>query len=238
MSPATLAAAALAAAALGGCETTQQLSAKLGRGLGRQSAIAGTTTLGGASRAVHVRRSAVLAGSPGAVALELTNTSARAQSAIPVLIDVTDARGASVYRNDTSGLDPSLQQLAALPGHATAWWVDNEVLPQGGVPHAVSARIGAGGGSARAVTARIVASGVSASSSFPGPHVDATLRNDSNGAVRMIAVYVVALAHGRVVGAGRAAVATLRAGSRAQVEVPMTGTVSKTAIAVTVAAAG
>jgi hypothetical protein len=235
MSRAAPAVAALAALALGGCETTQQLSAKLGRDLGHQSAIAGTTKLGRSSHAVRVLRSAVLAGSPGAVALELTNTSARAQSVIPVLIDVTDAKGASVYRNDTAGIDPSLQQLAALPPHATAWWVDNEVLPQRGVPQAVSAQIGAGGATQGPVP-RIAVSGVSASSSFPGPHVDATLRNTSTGAVRTLSVYVVALERGRVVGAGRAAVAAMRAGSSAQVEVPMTGSVTGAHVAVTVAA--
>jgi hypothetical protein len=233
MSRATPVAAALVALALGGCETTQQLSAKLGRELGHQSAIAGTTKLGSASHAVRVLRSAVLAGSPAAVALELTNTSARPQSAIPVLIDVTDAKGASVYRNDTAGIDPSLQQLAALPPHATAWWVDNEVLPQRGVPRAVSARIGAAGAPHGPVQ-RIVVSGVSASSSFPGPHVDATLRDASPSAAKTLSVYVVALAHGRVVGAGRAAVAALRSGASAQVEVPMTGAVTGASVALTV----
>ena len=79
-------------------------------------------------------------------------------------------------------------------------------------------------------------SGVSASESFPGPHVDATLRNASTSAARALTVYVVALDHGRVVGAGRAAVAALRAGASAQVEVPMTGSVAGAQIAVTVAA--
>jgi hypothetical protein len=228
------AAAALVALALGGCETTQRLSAKLGRALEHQSAIVGIARLGGASRAVRVLRSALLAGSPGAVVLELANTSARAQSAIPVLIDVTDAHGASVYRNDTAGIDPSLQTLAALPPHATAWWVDNEVLPQRGVPTAVSAQIGAGG-AARGTAPRIAVSGVSASSSFPGPHVDATLRNASTSSARTLSVYVVALDHGRVVGAGRAAVAALRGGASTQVEVPMTGSVAGADVAVTVA---
>jgi hypothetical protein len=151
-----------------------------------------------------------------------------------VLIDVSDAKGASVYRNDTAGIDPSLQQLAALGGHATAWWVDNEVQPTRGVPAKVSAQVGAGRTSSTAPS--ITASKISASSSFPGPHVDATLRNTSSAAARTVAVYVVALAHGRVVGAGRAAVASLAAGSSTQVEVPMTGTVTGASVSVTAAA--
>ena len=45
---------ALVALAASGCETTQQLSAKIGRRLGRQSAIAGTTAIGARNRDVRV----------------------------------------------------------------------------------------------------------------------------------------------------------------------------------------
>ena len=44
-----------------------------------------------------------------------TNTSAHAQADFPVLVDVLDSAGRSVYRNDTQGIEPSLQQLALLP---------------------------------------------------------------------------------------------------------------------------
>ena len=110
---------ALVALAASGCETTQQLSAQIGHRLGHQSAVAGTTAAGARNRDVRVDATALIAGRPAAVAVKLTNESASAQTDVPVTLEVRDAKGASVYRNDTKGIEPSLQQIAALPGHAT-----------------------------------------------------------------------------------------------------------------------
>ena len=228
--------AALAAIVLGaaGCETTQSESAKIGRRLGHQSAVAGQTSLGSASRAVHVKRKVLLsAGGSSAVALELVNDSARAQVAFPVLIDVADAAGKSVYRNDTKGIEPSLQQLALLAPHSSAWWVDNEVLA--GAPRSVSARIGSSVAKAPAALPQLVTSGVRASASFPGPHVSATVENRSKVAQRELAVYAVVLKGAAVVGAGRAVIAQLAPGARAQVLIPVIGTIDGRTIALTAA---
>ena len=237
MTRATVAAAAAVVVALGatGCETTQELSAKIGHKLGHQSAVAGTTGIGAANRQVRVVRAQIVPGNPAAVALELTNTSASPQVDIPVLIDVRDAKGRSVYRNDTTGIDPSLQQLALLDAHATVWWVDNQILASGGAPSSVVARIGAATGKAPAVLPQLRATKVSASNSFPGPHVDATLRNGSAVTQAQLPAYVVALRGGRVVGAGRGIVASLAPGANAPVEVPMTGAVTGATITVSVA---
>jgi hypothetical protein len=234
-------AAALAATAAillcaSGCETTQELSAKIGRKLGHQSAVAGTTSLGAANRDVRVERSALLgAGGQYAVALELTNAGAKAQSDFRVLIDVLDAKGRSVYRNDTEGIEASIQQLALLPAHATEWWVDNEVVASGGVPSSVTAAVGASTGAVPAAVPAITTRGVSASDSFPGPHVSATVDNRSTVAQSELAVYAVALHGSSVVGAGRGIVPALAAGASAQVEIPMVGSVDGSTISVTVA---
>jgi hypothetical protein len=185
------AAAVAALAVLAGCETTQQESAQIARRLGHQSARAGTTRIGRVSSDVRVVRSALIAGNPAAVALELTSSAPAAQAAIPVLVNVRDSRGAVVYRNDTSGIEPSLQQFALLRAHATVWWVDNEVLASGGAAASVTAQIGASGSAAQTQPALAV-DDVSASDSFPGPHVQVTLRN--GGAARsQLPVYAVAL---------------------------------------------
>ena len=80
---------------------------------------------------MRVDATALIAGHPAAVAVELTNQSATRRPS-PVTVDVRDAKGATVYRNDTKGIEPSLQQIAALPGHATRWWVDNQILSEPG----------------------------------------------------------------------------------------------------------
>ena len=68
--------------------------------------------------------------------MQLTNRGASAQTDVPVTLEVRDAKGASVYRNDTKGIEASLQQIAELPAHATLWWVDDQILATA-VPSAV-----------------------------------------------------------------------------------------------------
>jgi hypothetical protein len=234
---AALAAAGLILVGLTGCETTQERSAKIARTLGHQSAVAGTTILGVANRDVRIERSVVLtAGGQSAVALELTNTSARTQTAFPVLIDVLDARGSSVYRNDTKGIEPSIQQLALLAPHSTAWWVDNEVLATGGAPRSVTGRLGASSATSARALPQITTQGLSSSDSFPGPHVTVTVHNRSPIAQSQLPVYAVALKGAHVLGAGRAIVPSLAAGASAQVQIPIIGRVDKTTISLTVAA--
>jgi hypothetical protein len=236
---AALAAAATIAIGVSGCETTQELSARIGRKLGHQSAIAGTTKLGAANRAVRVSATALLsAGGETAVAVELTNSGAQTQTDFPILLDVLDARGRSVYRNDTNGIEPALQQLALLPAHATAWWVDNDLLASGGVPATVTVAVGASTASAPASVPAIATKDVSASDTFPGPHVSVTVENRSAVAQSELPVYAVALRAGRVVGAGRGVVAALAAGASAQVLVPIVGTVSGSTISLTIPPTG
>jgi len=225
---------ALVALAASGCETTQQLSAKIGRRLGSQSAIAGTTVIGARNRDVRVDAAALIAGHPAAVAVELTNRSATAQTDVPVTLDVRDAKGVSVYRNDTKGIESSLQQIAALPGHATRWWVDDQILATG-VPSAVTVHVDAASVPARTAPT-IAASGTSASDAFPGPHLSTTLHNSSRITAHDVAVYAVTIRGGRAVGAGRALVASLAPGARTAVTIPITGVATGTQIELTVAA--
>jgi len=236
MRPAAAAfAAGLIVLGASGCETTQEQSAKIARTLGHQSAIAGTTRLGADNRDVRIEQEALLtAAGQSAVALKLTNTSTRAQTDFPVLIEVLDAKGSPVYRNNTSGIEPSIQQFALLAPHATAWWVDNEVLASGGVPKTATGQLGAATAPAPSAVPSITTEAVSASDSFPGPHVSVTVRNRSTIAQRQLPVYAVALRSGRVVGAGRGIIPSLAPGAGAQVQVPMVGSVSESTISLTV----
>ena len=236
MRPAAAAfAAGLIVLGASGCETTQQQSAKIARTLGHQSAIAGTTRLGAANRDVRIEQAVLLtAAGQSAVALKLTNTSTRTQTDFPVLIEVLDAKGSAVYRNNTSGIEPSIQQFALLAPHATAWWVDNEVLASGGVPKTATGQLGAATAPAPSTVPSITTEAASASDSFPGPHVSVTVRNRSTIAQRQLPVYAVALRGGRVVGAGRGIIPSLAPGAGAQVQVPMVGSVSESTISLTV----
>ncbi len=229
---AVFAAAAALLLSVAGCETTQEQSAKIGRELGKQSAITGQTSLGRANTAVRVTAKVLIAaGGSTAVALELTNTSAQAQVSFPILVDVADAAGKSVYENNTEGIEPSLQKLALLAPHSSAWWVDNEVLAS--APKTVSARVGASTGTAPASLPQITTSQASASSSFPGPHVSATVTNRSKLPQSELAVYAVILKGAAPVGAGRAVIASLEPGASTQILIPVIGAIDGTTIALT-----
>jgi len=229
---AAFAAAATLLLSVAGCETTEEQSAKIGRELGKQSAIAGHTSLGSASRAVRVKSKVLISsGGSAAVALELTNTSAQAQVSFPILIDVADAAGKGVYENNTKGIDPSLQQLALLAPHATVWWVDNEVLAT--APKTVSARVGASKAAAPTSIPQITTSKASASASFPGPHVSATVSNRSQLTQSQLAVYAVILKGSQAVGAGRAVIASLGPGASTRVLIPVIGAIDGSTIALT-----
>jgi hypothetical protein len=65
-----------------------------------------------------------------------------------------------------------------------------------------------------------VRNGVSASDSFPGPHVAVTLHNGGSAAQSQLVIYAVALRGGRVVGAGRALVASLGADASSPAVIP------------------
>jgi hypothetical protein len=231
---AALAATAAALVALAGCETTQQQSARIARELGHQNAATGTVKLGASNHLVRVQQT-VLLSSAGqtAVAVELRNTTGTAQAQFPVLIDVLDRRGRSLYTNTTAGIDPSLQRFALLAPRASAWWVDNEVTANG----AARVRVGVGAAAATAPGSlpKIATTGVSASASFPGPHVSATVTNRSPARQTQLVVYAVVLRGARVVGAGRGAIAALAAGASTQVTIAVIGSIDGHTISITAA---
>jgi hypothetical protein len=229
---------------LSACESTETESARLGREGAKLIAGAGTLGTGGANPDVHVAQVALVQ-SPGrtAAAVRLTNTGAGAQLDVPVLIDVRSPRGASLYRNDIQGLEPSLQQMALLPAHTSGWWVDDQVLASG-TPSSVKVRVGAsrltagraagtGGagavgtgvagavgagvaGAAGAGTPEVQVSGVTlGSQELVGPYVDATVVNHSGVAQHNMPIFAVALRGQRVVAAGRALVPSLAAAGAA-----------------------
>jgi hypothetical protein len=199
----------LAAAGLSACESTADKSAAIAaRGL---VAVKGGGTLKITPNAeVHVERSAVVRGAGGSVAaaVQLRNAGARAQRDVPVLIDVRDAKGASVYRNDAVGLQPALQRLTLIGRTSSAWWVNDQVTPSA-PPKSVRVKVGA----AKAVLAppRVALSDVHFDGDSTGRYLTGTVVNRSRTALTGVLVFAVALKGKAVVAAGRALVAKLPA---------------------------
>jgi hypothetical protein len=218
-----LAAAALGALSLtlSACESTESESARLGKEGAKLIASAGTVGTGGANSEVRVGQAALVQGSGRtAAAVRLTNLGAGPQLDVPVLIDVRSHAGASLYRNDIQGLEPSLQQMPVLAAHTSGWWVDDQVLAAGGTPSSVNVRVGAAKGApAKAVPAASGGSSpavqVSAttlgSQELVGPYLDGSVVNHTGVAQHNMPIFAVALRGARVVAAGRALVPSLAA---------------------------
>jgi hypothetical protein len=211
-----LAALSALALTLSACESTESESAKLGREGAKLIAGAGTVVLGGANRAVRVGQVALVQGAGRTAAVvQLTSTATTAQSDVPVLIDVRSPKGASLYRNDIQGLEPSLQQMPLLRPHTSAWWVDDQVLAAGR-PGSVKVRVGDAKGSSSKISPASPSLGVeigatSLGSDVAGPYLAGEVVNRSGVAQHNMPIFAVALRGGHVVAAGRALVPNLPA---------------------------
>ncbi len=195
------------------CESTESESAKIEREavLAREHE-PGALKVGTPSRTVRASDVTLLGGGGrGAVALRLTSSSTRAEANVPVLVEVKGKAGKLLYSNQPGGTDTKLQHVALLSPHASAWWVDDQVLINQ-PSSSVTVRVGSGK-NAKSSDASAVsvghAGGVSASGTVSGELV-----NHAHRAQRDVSVYAVALRRGKVVAAGRALVATLAAAGK------------------------
>jgi hypothetical protein len=256
----TLALAGLTLALLlSGCASTESESARLGREGAKLVAATGTVGLGAVNQVVHVGQAALVQ-SEGrtAAAVQLTDTGSLPQAGVPVLIDVLSAKGASLYRNNTQGIEPSLQEMPLLRPHQSAWWVDDQVLANG-TPSSVKVRVGAAKANATAagygtgrgtatskpappspsppagVSPDVQASVTDRGSNLGGPYLDGTVLNRTGVAQRNMPVFAVALRGARVVAAGRALVPSLAAAGRASFRIYLVGSLAGARIELTTA---
>jgi hypothetical protein len=161
--------------------------------------------VGPANRDVRVGRAVLVRGGGTlAAVVELRNRGPRAQAGVPLLIDVRDARGKSVYRNDLQGLQPALQHAGLVPGRGRVWWVDDQLL---GVTTASRVRARVGRGRALAGAPRVALRGLGYRTDSDGTYLTGRVINRTGRLLRDVPVYAVALRRGRVVAAGRALVA-------------------------------
>jgi hypothetical protein len=216
VSRAAPAALALIALALGGCESTQEKSAHLEAVAKREKAehpelAQKGLSIAHASALVHVVEATVVHDSEGAAAaVTVTNASSRALGSVPIAITVRGASGQTVYQNNAPGLEAALTQIASLPAHGTLTWVDDQV-PTAGNPASVSATAGEAP-AASGPEPRIAVQNTRLLEASTG-EVSGTVRNGSSAVQRQLVVYVVARRGGKIVAAGRAALAEVAAGA-------------------------
>jgi hypothetical protein len=201
--------AAVAAAGLSACESTADKSAAIAA-QGRAAVKGGGALKIARNPDVRVVRSAVVRGAGGAVAVavQLHNAGARAQRDVPVLVDVRDARGASVYSNAAVGLQPALQRLTLIRGRGSAWWVNDQVTASR-PPRSV--RVRAGAAKVAVGAPRVSLSGVRFDSDATGRFLTGTVVSRARSVLRQVPIFAVAIKRGKVVAAGRALVGKLPA---------------------------
>jgi hypothetical protein len=198
-----------AAAGLSACESTADKSAAIAA-QGQAAVKGGGRVTVTRNAEVRAARAVVVRGAGGTVAaaVQLRNRGTRAQRNVPVLIDVRDAQGASLYRNDTQGIQPALQQLTLIHGASSAWWVNDQVVASG-TPRSVTVRVGAA--KVAATAPKVTLDDVHFDSDATGRFLTGVVVNGSPAVLRNVPVFAVALKGQRVVAAGRAIVPKLPA---------------------------
>lgn len=195
------------AAAIAGCESTQDEAARL-RAEGDQ-ALAGRHGLRITERNADVKvLSKTLLHDAGgtAVVVGLENRGRSGQVQVPIGIELTDDRGKRVFANDAPGLEPALTSLALLPPDKPSYWVHNQIAGAP-TPAKLSVLVGAPERArAPADPPHITVSDVSLQRDTSGAFVEATANNRSGVLQRRLTIFCVAIRGGEVVAAGRAVI--------------------------------
>jgi hypothetical protein len=135
--------AALFVTGLTACESTQSKSAALEE-QGSKLLLDDTgLQVEKESTDVKVLSTALLTDANGsAVVVTLRNDSGRDLTNVPISIDVLDAKGRSIYKNDIPGIEQGLAAVPYVPAGETVDWVHDQVLATG-KPKTVKVKVGA-----------------------------------------------------------------------------------------------
>jgi hypothetical protein len=147
-----------------------------------------------------------------AVVVELKNESNKTLVNVPILVDIRDPKGKTVYKNDTAGLDFALNHIAVLSPGETFDWVNDQVTAQG-----KTAKVTVGQPEGKAPSGPLPAVDVStpkAGQDFSGPKVSGTVSDESKLEQSHLILFAVARQGGRIVGAGRGQIKALKNGAR------------------------
>ncbi len=144
-----------------------------------------------------------------AVAVDVQNTTKEPVAGIPILIDVKDARGKTIFKNDTFGLDYALNHVPVIRPGETVTWVNDQVLAAG-EPKSVKVTVGQPETEVKGPIPEIATSEPRTNQDPSGVEVEGTVTNQSQLEQRQLILYAVARSGGRVIAAGRGLVKKLR----------------------------
>ena len=221
--PHALVAIAAAGLLLSACESTQSKSERLGK-QGQTAVNEKGLEVTRRSTTVDAGKISILRDENGsAVVVELTNQTDRALTNVPVALDVSDASGKGVYKNDLAGLEPSLTSVPVLqPKEKFAWVNDQVAATATGVPAKAKAEIGVQKSAAPPADIPRTRVGKAKLVEDPVSGIEATgyVFNDSKTVEqRNIFIHCVARKNGRVVAAGRSRIERIKPGRRGRYHV-------------------
>jgi hypothetical protein len=137
--------ALLALGTLSACQSTQSRSAELEEENATVLLEEEGMTVTEEDPSIQVVSTTVLSEAEGnAVVVELRNRSNEDLVDVPIAVDVLDAKGRSVYRNDAPGLEQALVAVPFVPARGDAVWVNDQVLAVG-KPVSAEVKVGIGG---------------------------------------------------------------------------------------------
>lgn len=208
-------AASVVALGLTACgESNQDRSAKIAAQGKHAMQDAGLLKVRKLNADVKVGQTALVRGDGAvAAAVELDNRGTTAQADVPVLIDVTDAKGTSLYRNDANGLQPSLQRIAVVPRGSRAWWVNDQLL---GAEQAKRLKVRVGTAADTASVPDVTVRDVHFEDNASGRYLTGIVVNHTGKVQTNLPVFAVAVRGGKVVAAGRSLVAKVASGDPAK----------------------
>jgi hypothetical protein len=212
----TLAAlAALAATSLTACESTQSRSAELEKEGAAELVSDSGLKIAKESSDVKVTSTAVLSDANGAaVVVGLHNSSERNLTNVPILIEVLDAKGKSVYKNDIPGIEPNLAAIPYIAAGGDTEWVNDQVLATD-KPKSVKVKVGASSTSYSGEPPEIeVSSPQLEGDPVSGIEATGTVVNRTGEEQGQLLLYGIGTKGGKVAAAGRGAIEHLKAGTK------------------------
>jgi hypothetical protein len=207
--------AALSIAALSACQSTQSHSAELEDESATVLLEEDGVKVTKENPQIKVVSTTVLSEEEGsAVVVELHNDSDETLVDVPISLEVLDAKGKSVYSNETPGLEQALVAVPFVPANADALWVNDQVLASG-EPKTAKVRVGTGGVPYSGAQPEIEVSAPKLERDpVSGLVAEGTVVNKTGEDQNRLLFYGIARKGGKVVAAGRGVLEHLKAGTK------------------------
>jgi hypothetical protein len=143
-----------------------------------------------------------------AIVVPVTNETGRTLVSVPILVDIRDAKGATVYKNETAGIDYALNHIALIKPHETFYWVNDQLTGEG-----KTAKVRVGDPEEKPPPGALPQYTVSDprfGNDFSGVKVSGTVKTDSKLDQSHLILFAVARQGNRIVAAGRGQIKKLK----------------------------